>query len=307
MSTLLRRKRWGYEKPPLGAQIDWGNPLSDGLVSAVLFNGGGQTLYESVFGNEVDLQGNPYGTSSVGPNGQFMDRTVQLSRGSVVNGGGTSTGLSAGRPAAILDISDKMTVMAGILMSTTDATGLGSNNPIIVASSTTGGTGGWQLDVNSNNLRFFIAGGNAVSAGGFVGGVPTIVTGTCNSISTVVAVYMNAKLMASGSAATNTNIAFCSLGNLTMGYRNYTTGGNFTGAWLGNMSFVYIWHRELKAGDVQQMQIDPYQIFLPQSPTRRLWVPPAPPPPGTGTGPLGPLGTIKRPVVRVPAGQGVSV
>jgi len=32
------KRNWGNTKPPLGAQIDWGNPLNVGLVNCYLFN-----------------------------------------------------------------------------------------------------------------------------------------------------------------------------------------------------------------------------------------------------------------------------
>ena len=44
MALLTRQKRWTV-KPPIGAQINWGHPLANGLLSCFLFNeGGGLTV-----------------------------------------------------------------------------------------------------------------------------------------------------------------------------------------------------------------------------------------------------------------------
>lgn len=43
MANIILPQRW-QTKPPLGAQINWGHPLSNGLIGAFLFNGGGSSI-----------------------------------------------------------------------------------------------------------------------------------------------------------------------------------------------------------------------------------------------------------------------
>lgn len=45
---LASAEGWEFQKPPLGVEVDWSNPITEGLVGCWLFNeGGGDKVYDS--------------------------------------------------------------------------------------------------------------------------------------------------------------------------------------------------------------------------------------------------------------------
>jgi len=63
---FFHKRPWSTEKPPVGSEIDWGHPLSQGLVGAWLMNeGGGNIVRDLVKGNNGTLVGNTNWSSSV--------------------------------------------------------------------------------------------------------------------------------------------------------------------------------------------------------------------------------------------------
>lgn len=273
MALILPPKRWGWEKPPAGAQINWGDPLAAGLVSAMLFaDQGGQNLLDSASRKLATTTGSPspLWTPSRPPLGNSLGFI-----------GADLQGVNLGTPTELTSISTVITVMVGFMMNAADVTANNNNNPVIAAQDidTTGTRHfSWALDVNGGNqLRWYLNGSSVLTSATMVGGVPQIAAGTFNSISGLMALYQNGiqRATTAGPVAIPANTAT----PITYGWRQWSpsvymgNSGN-AGFWGGQIGFAYIWARELKPADIRDLYVEPYRLFLPQAPSsRHFWVP----------------------------------
>lgn len=226
----------GLWKPSLGAQIDWGHPLTKGLVFCALMNEGGgmfcnnlaSTFYRGTLTNMTPADWIP----TIKGLGLKWDQSTSY------------IPLNAGAIVANLNNS---TVEALVIPTTTTG-----ESSIYDESDTTSQTV-FRTRRYSNVFGFdFVITStwyNCTGSTTITSGNPYHVAGTF-STNLGMKLYVNSKL-----DGTNANTTPCnkSIGNSWIG-RYGQTGYN----WIGNIIFVRLWARTLSQNEIEWLYTDPY-------------------------------------------------
>lgn len=247
---------WATEKPPLGSQIDWGHPLSQGLVGCWLMNEGG---------------GNKVSDMARGNNGTNVGAIWKpLLTGIGLNFNGSSSYIDCGFPNARNFGTAPFTICASLRVSTTTSA---YDRKIITNDDEADATRVmWILQINENDD----ANAAVRNCGQFV----TYNAGTIDKVSTTTVMtdgnwynfvglrdgtnlklYLNGKFNASVTDnkinVTNTSAP------LTIGKSINGTSGGAVPLFNGDMQYIYLFNRALSPPEIQQLYEAPYQIIQP--------------------------------------------
>lgn len=230
------------QKPMLGQQINFGHPLSRGLVGCWLMNEGGGTVVSELSGN--------------GGGGIITDPVWQSeANGPCLGFSGDSTEyvtIPSGGPR-ILGSGD-FSIIAVVRSDTAINDTSGNRN--IVSVGRVGATE-WMLDLQSSTglLRFYSGVGISPQSntGAIVVGQWHCVVAVRNGASCQL--YVDG--LPSGSADTSSTGDLSSTKSLYLGRNGDQTGR----AWLGLISSVYIYKRSLAVTEIASLYRDPYQMF----------------------------------------------
>lgn len=242
MTILAHGLRPPLQRPPVGAPIDWANPLTDGLVFAAPLNDWSSTTINNVFAGQA---GAFTGTASPAWGSIAGDQALTFPGSAYVDYGlDRNTELLSTIP---------WTLMCRLLV--TGATE-------VLSRCDGNGSHGWLLDVTSlliPTVTYIGGGGN----GGFRPALP-LSSGVWSTIAFV---------DHAGTAAANTTSFYVdgadfglSLNNPASGHLAPTAfplqiGQTCFGTFNGALAFVYMWARALGPGEVAALTAQPYAIF----------------------------------------------
>lgn len=239
--------KWS-RKPPVGAQINWGHPLAQRLVSLWMLNESSGMVRDLVREEPAAISGTAPGMREhplYGPGRTFNGSTHYLSANSYA-----------------LPLGNNFTFASAF-----NCTNLATRNTIF-ATDNAGGAGAFSIEVGSLAASWT----NSVVAifPGVVMAIPTLGivqdrwylihyvkrgTGATNEI------YHNGIKQ---TLATNTNNNYSDVsGQKVVGGRTTTTQ-RFSGA----VSFIALWGRALSPTEIRQFNTSPFDILLPHSPQR---------------------------------------
>lgn len=249
--------RLRVQKPDIGARVDWGHPLTRGLVGAWLLQEGGSwmdyarrymaTLYTpSTSTTRVALAPSP---GMVYPSARFVAANYNVI--------GTDTPISAQ-----IVPTPPFTWVTSVVKTAS------SNNPAVVICHTYygGGTGGgaYGIDVYNNNVRVWVYNpavgfASATSAATISNDVRYVLGGVYNSTASRLC-YINGR--PDGSDTTSVSQP-ASLDTFALGclYRsdNVGRGSNFLDGWI---DWAYYYNRALSASEMLWLYQEPFAMFL---------------------------------------------
>lgn len=271
ITGLERPKR---QKPPLGATVDASHPLAKGLVGLWAFNEGNGRATRNLALQAKD------GTNGVLTSGPVWQpgrggAALRLAGGSTqfVACGGTSDYLAmpGSMSCAVLFRPESVAVGAQAL----------------IDHSATGSAGDYLLDVNRTAGRMSTVWGNAVIATGSVqisAGKDHMAMMTRGGVSGSwrCTLYTDGAIDVTATTTTNPNATVGSSETLIGAHRNSTVPA-YTLPYTGLIEAAFLWNRELSPGEAVAWADRPYDVLLAPS-TRRFFLPPPEPAPGTATG-----------------------
>jgi len=247
MSTLLtlpqRRKRW---KPPVGARVNWGHPLSRALRGYWTFaEGGGEVAHDLVAGNHATKYYTPAQiTWTEEPQGSCIDLQGDLYAGMRLT---SSLGLTATAPWTISwrcqgdgDSTEARVIGAYLSTSTNVWLREGVQTRVYFDDGSY-----WSI----NSLSTFTSWTDYVLTSDGAG------ASSCN-----VAIYVDGVLVDTSSSE---NAAF----NLEM---LGTGGSSSTSTFDGRFSWCAVWDRVLLASEISSLYVDPFQFL--DWPTSKLYL-----------------------------------
>lgn len=238
--TYIHTKNWTTQKPPLGSQINWSHPLSQGLVGCWLMNEGGGTIAKDLASNIYSWIAVP-ARSRLDSFGYYVDGTFGIG----------SEGLQI-TYSSKFDLINDITVVCGCKPTT------GGTNQGIWFRNT---LGTFRLDIVTNNLR--------LSRGNVAVMVQTAYTPdskyhvfAATSRKSRQYIYIDGLSKATATDATDfsqgTDIAI--IGADTTNTRMF----------LGYIYFFYLYNRVLSLQEIQSLYVAPYQMIMPLK-TRRFF------------------------------------
>lgn len=251
---LLRPKRW-TNKPPVGAQINWGHPLARGLAGCWVFNEGA--------GSVLDLVRGIVGTFVGGAT------WIRTKMGSTVAIDGTA--------GARLDLGDTLNPasLPVSVVTHVDVKSLAATGGVFTTDRTTATHSGMFLLVRSTGAISLEFGDNL---GGGAANRRTKLTGA-----SVVAVDVPISLVGVIRGATDMTIL---VNGIDRGGTYSGTGGAMThttrSAWIGasdtlilngRIAYVYFYTSALQDSDARWLTVEPYAFLLPMSPRLRYFFP----------------------------------
>ena len=230
-------KRWRDRKPPLGSQINWGHPLSKGLVGCWLMNeGGGNVVSDIARKNNGTLP-----SSGI---------TWGYKKSGIVLNFTATNNINLGTPT-ILAPTTPFSVTAWVSRSGN----IVGNDGIISSKTDTSGNLGWLLYANStaNKARFLAAGVVAESNSAIPLNTLTHLVGVWNG--TKVLLYVNGVLQTTQGSGTS---------------QPYYSGvsariGQYSvfEKWAGYISSISFYNRALSPSEIQSLYVEPYQMIQP--------------------------------------------
>lgn len=253
MANLVRSRSWGLVRPPLGATIDWGHPLAQGLRFAALYDSSrGLAGPDLVTGYAPSTTPAAYGYPASGRHfpGVRFD-------------GATTAGWNYGQLAGT-NLTGQISIMA--IASSTGTHWQDVSNPVLISRDSNTAGRGYTLDVANNggnaSWRFYNSGGGAGTLQA---------TMTPDKLQHVIATdntttesnfYVDGFLIHN---AGTTGAPSSTTANLRVGRRDYAA---FEGYWWGYISMAAIWDRVLSKQEAAWLYAEPY-AFL-QAPAPRF-------------------------------------
>lgn len=241
------------QKPPLGSQINWGHPLSKGLVGCWLFNEKSGT---KVF----DLA-----------NFKTGDLSTHVFSGDAISCNGTS-GYVDLKTNSRLNQLPKLSYVSLI-----NPTNAGESNLGTIITKTTSSSSavpkrlrlGFQ-STSESDLTLTMEGGAtdllAASAGGIFHNKNNLVVATWDGTDEFgVRLYSNGKELVVDATASPASIVNDSAHNYYSGGAGTTGSGTFN----GKIYLIYIYNKVLSPSEIQQLYIDPY-CFIKQRSTLKV-------------------------------------
>lgn len=259
MSILTYRKGWS-NKPPVGAQLNWGHPLTRGLVAAYLYNeGAGLTINDLLLRNPGVMSNTP----SSGQGGAWQNIPGSPA---VAGTSGNFRNNFPGGPVTLLNIYGQPTALSivGQFYARSDQ---GHFNPI-VDWGTSGGNGVVQLQFDFNNIGSGIDGAQAIP-----GDARFVTYGTDGQFQqqNVHVVFVDDPGGTVGPAGLSLYfngilVGFTALTAPIDWVDSLPSPNIFMGhSTNGNIGQVLLYTRALTAGEAQMLYVDPYCIVSPQS------------------------------------------
>ena len=243
-TVSIPRKRPINQKPPLGAEINWGHPLSKSIVGCWLMNeGGGYTARNSALYNypatfTTDFSGTPTSTFPY-----FVGEGVKLHNG--------WNKISFGK-LGFVDYSSTVLFSYSLLIKLTSFDNLmrlfkkaddGSYAYFDVSSS----SGKIKIDMRSNTTSLQVIGNTVLPLNKTI--LLTIVVGSYTD-ATKVRIFIN---NVEDTYATQTNGVGTNIGSYQWQF------GSGSKCPIGILKAVYFWkNRALSPSEIQQLYIDPY-------------------------------------------------
>jgi hypothetical protein len=249
------RNGWGRQKPPLGTPIQWGHPLARGLLRSYLFTPG--AVLDSVTGIRLTTSGAPGWTA--GPCGPL--------RNYAANGDydtdSTFPGLSPLRGYSIIG-RFRATTVDGNWRPLVHSQASGGDRALFL-----GLSGGYNS--TSNSWVFFpndaadsaAYSGTAIVAGQWYDFALTRSGAPFDYIAGVSSMYLDGVL---GSRSTTGSSIDLGVAPLNIGR---DTSNNFQ--FLGDVSELHFWDRELSITEIQNWRTNPFAMFAPPSPALMVW------------------------------------
>lgn len=268
--AVVRDNGWGLSKPPIGSVIDWGKPISRGLVHCSLFNEGYGHIYDLA---QVGPGGGP---KVLGPGSMTYPASgwAQTRQGPGLKFTKTTTeGIKIGLNSIMNVGSEGTTLLCRCVL--TNGTGE------IVAAMTYGNTAtGPCTGLFPHHTTY---GGVAMNL--FNGGDGTATfTHTYPSDATVIqnciGVTFNDGFSKAYFQGVPGPVSGTSKNNIFTGYDWYMGNdvNNTTVAFRGIIIQTAIWRRVLTEPEIRQLQVDPYamiqipsRIFVPTLPPLKTW------------------------------------
>lgn len=267
---MLKSRRWGTSKPPVGVEINLAHPLATSLRAAwLLAEGGGLLTTEAVWGLPGVFSGVPANAWRVGPGGLGLELTGAVS----INWPLDARLRASGLPVAWA---------VGFTPSGTNS-GIASDN----SSSGTAMRGTW-IDQSAGFFRTHYGDGDPASTA-----ARRTKTGT-----TTLAIGRHLHLAASMRGPTNMSLY---IDGIDDGGSYGGSGGDllysstFTGQLgrygiagstndpNGNLTYCYYWHRDLRPEEARWIATEPYAMFQPLTMRRYFIGSTAPVDPGVPT------------------------
>ena len=233
-----------YQKPMMGQQIDWSNPLSKGLVGYWLMNEGTGNIVQDLSGNGND---GTFGVGAASPS------WIAGNHGSAINFDGGDT-CEITEKSNVLAITNALTIIANVKFNNTSA-----YDSVINRYDAGGGYGIYYS--SQPRLRFVVRDGGSNYDECLISGQP--VTGEWMQIAGVFDgansyIYKNAIL---GDTQVGTALSNTSTDTLSIGTGFY--GDSFV-----DIDHVMIWNRALSAREIQDLHSNPFGMF---QPTFSVW------------------------------------
>lgn len=232
-------------KPGLGYGIDWANPVTNGLVEAVLFNEYGGSPYSLLRHTNLTQSGT----------GQTWVNQARSYDG--------SGGIDSLANRAEFQLTGAVSVAFGMISRVSSAdTGFHDlPNKRFAA-----GSSGIEFGFNFRNSgvakqMYWNNGGGyqvvAITSGATVAnGSPEHWMGTRPTAATSGKLYVNGAL---GQSTTGLTAPAASTTGILFG-----AALDGSGAWTGSMLYFYLWNRELSAAEAAQVYANPYQLIAPR-------------------------------------------
>jgi hypothetical protein len=242
--------RW-LQKPPLGTQIDWSNPLTQGLVGCWLFNeGSGNRVYDTsqAFpGYYGDIVGRDAGFWNLGDKADFGTGDGQY----------VKVGYWPNYPVFSVVMKVTLPDVAG-------------NTYLFHASDSWVSNYAFHIYQGAAEEIFFLAkvGGSSKTIQ-----TPALTIGkeyiiTCLADGTNIGIYYNTSTVTPVAAGPIDGYSR----NCAIGARAYNSFGGFDYIWPGKMDFLYLFNRAISRAEHNNILVNPYQILT--SP-RRMWLRPS--------------------------------
>jgi hypothetical protein len=241
-------------KPPLGAQINWGHPLAQGLMEYWLLNeGAGSSLRELVNGR--------FATWGASPVNQPQWLGYERGRAVGFRTGGSTGDRFATPSAYLLPMSDPQNISiaaSAMVYDTTQRTIYSPDNTSQMP----------QLEVNTLGGGYVgITGPGQVYAATVAGAI------SVNRMYSLL--YIHAQYSSGHKIYVDGQSVALSI-NLTGTYLNSAAiriiGGRYSSGaqnWSGIISYVGVWNRTLSAMEADTLHVDPWSIVSP--PSYRKW------------------------------------
>lgn len=236
-------------KPECGVVVDYSNPLSQGIVRAVITSPATGLVYDAVSGRY-------YGGSASSLD--FRDNERQL----LFNG---STNYYE---IPVSGVSDKLTVFSKIYL---DSVLVGSHLRAAVVSDSSTTNVRVSIGRISSTYKTIRVNNNSGPTNHIVDSdsidLVTNESHTCGTVEdgvNVTAAYFNGLLESGSTRASTTNsgvLALSGLDTLTLGAVTYSTGQS--AFWNNHLSLAYVFNVAKTAHEMKAMHDDPYQIFMP--------------------------------------------
>lgn len=230
-----------WNKPLLGSRIDWGHPLSKGLVGCWLMNeGSGNRIY--------DISGN-------GNDGDFVNdpEWVPGQRGQAIFCDGGNDYIDCGNNPAL-----NATPFSLVVWVTLGTGALGWN--VIAAKETWNAGEGWFLYSSFAQNKLFLSKGGDQGAV-FVDPDPLVDYMIHNIVATYDGtsgrIYVDGQLRKTAGLALIMNVNR----SLLIGARHGNAGGGSADYWKGQIHFCNFYNRALSAQEVLDLYINPYGMF----------------------------------------------
>lgn len=263
MANLIRARGWSDIKPPPGSQIDWGHPLSQGLVGAWIANAGGGGIIPGL----VSLADSPRIRST-------DTKSLWTRQGlTTTTAGGVAVGYQAAVSKLLQPAGTGMSlVWRGVLLGNGDTSAEicvlwynNNNNPFI----------SWGLDRGSSGaqIRFVWNTAGTYAAPNDIDASPPT-----NRVVT----YVTSWTFGSAPIVYRDGV---SLGSVTGGVGNaaptyLTSALQFNGGGANNRGpnattiNAQVYNRPLRLSEVQWLQVEPYAFVAPPGPHTYLSLPP---------------------------------
>lgn len=266
MATLIRSRRWGQMKPPVGAALDWSNPLARGLLWLAL--PGDEHRRELVSGSFGSLQTN-MSWSGAGPIGSAASSSA-----------GANSGIYYPLASAshLTQVADQLTMAGWWRIDAVNAW----EHFFILPSSTSGWSlpFGWlafQRDNASTSGHIQCQGMLATPLIGPVGYLLTdsqfhFYAVTIGKAAGTVNFYRDDVLFGTSTPTITTASIPTPVQTPVLMGRQGPGGDNTAENSQGQMSMFGIWNVALTARDIQQLYVEPYAILQPQAPRSRLYL-----------------------------------
>lgn len=242
--VYARDNKWGNTKPPVGSQIDWGHPLSQGLVGCWLINERSKRL-TNIVNNQLSVSTGAY-------------TSVIIEGLKAVSGGATLVNLGT--------YGTKLPSRISFVISFTTSN-ITADFPRYLFNKKNGGSFNdfsfYKESSTGNDMSYSYFAGAATHvwkatdfdmvANQWYQGAVTCIEG----VTTGVEIYKNGRLCSITDSATSAGY-YSNTSQVGL-FEDNGGGGDDRYTWRGNVRYLYYWHnRILTPSEIQQLYVEPY-------------------------------------------------